>query len=55
MVVAHVALSEPEPSRELRARVRAACLSKLTDYKVPAKVVLMGAEMYSARFKKVRT
>lgn len=54
IVVAHVALGEPEPLPELRARVRAACLSKLTHYKVPAKVVLMEAEMYSARFKKVR-
>ncbi|MCV7407854.1 class I adenylate-forming enzyme family protein [Mycobacterium marseillense] len=54
IVVAHVALTEPEPLSELRARVRSACLSKLTDYKVPAKVVLMEAEMYSARFKKVR-
>lgn len=54
IVVAHVALSKPEPLPELRARVRLACLSKLTNYKVPAKVVLMEAEMYSARFKKVR-
>lgn len=54
IVVAHVALSKPEPLRELRTRVRAACLSKLTNYKVPAKVVLVEAEMYSARFKKVR-
>lgn len=54
IVVAHVALSRPEPLPELRARVRAACRSKLTDYKVPVKVVLMEAEMYSARFKKVR-
>lgn len=52
IVVAHVALTEPEPLSELRARVRSACLSKLADYKVPAKVVLMEAEMYSARFKK---
>lgn len=54
IVVAHVALNDPEPLSELRARVRMACLSKLADYKVPAKVVLMEAEMYSARFKKVR-
>lgn len=54
IVVAHVALSAPEPAAELRARVRAACLAKLTAYKVPAKVLLMEAEMYSARFKKIR-
>jgi acyl-CoA synthetase (AMP-forming)/AMP-acid ligase II len=54
IVVAHVATTEPEPAAELRARVRAACLAKLTNYKVPAKVLPMEAEMYSARFKKIR-
>jgi acyl-CoA synthetase (AMP-forming)/AMP-acid ligase II len=54
IVVAHVALTEPEPAAELRARVRAACLAKLTNYKVPAKVLVMEADMYSARFKKIR-
>lgn len=54
IVVAHVATTEPEAAAELRARVRAACLSKLTNYKVPAKVLPMEAEMYSARFKKIR-
>lgn len=54
IVVANVALSEPEPPRELRARVRAACIAKLADFKVPTKVTLMEAEIYSARFKKIR-
>lgn len=54
IVVACVALREPEPPPALRARVRAACLSTLTDYKVPAKVLAMDDGIYSARFKKVR-
>lgn len=55
IVVAHVALGVPEAAAELRARVRAACLARLTAYKVPAKVLLMDAEMYSVRFKKIRS
>lgn len=54
IVVANVALSEPESLPELRARVRALCRATLADYKVPAKVLLMDADMYSARFKKIR-
>lgn len=54
IVVAYVALSEPESPADLRARIRTACLAKLTNYKVPAKVLLMESEMYSARFKKIR-
>ena len=54
IVVAYISLSENEPLSELRARVRAACLAKLAEYKVPAKVALMDVDMYSARFKKIR-
>lgn len=54
IVVAYISLSDNEPLSELRARVRAACLAKLADYKVPAKVALMDVDMYSARFKKIR-
>lgn len=54
MVVAHVAVTEPEPLTDLRARIRAKCLAKLANYKVPAKVVLMERGMHSPRFKKIR-
>src|SRR2546430_12711021 len=54
MVVARVALAEPEPMDALRLRIRQACLAKLTAYKVPVKVVLLDREIYSARFKKMR-
>jgi acyl-coenzyme A synthetase/AMP-(fatty) acid ligase len=54
IVVAKVALHEPEPLADLRLRLRKACLAKLTAYKVPAKVELLDQEIYSARFKKMR-
>lgn len=54
IVVANISVHTPEALPELRARVRAACRAKLADYKVPAKVVLMDADVYSARFKKIR-
>lgn len=54
IVAAYVATSEIEPLSELRARVRAACRARLADYKVPSKVLAMQADMYSARFKKIR-
>jgi acyl-CoA synthetase (AMP-forming)/AMP-acid ligase II len=54
IVVARVALHEPEPLADLRLRLRKACLARLAAYKVPAKVELMDTTMYSARFKKMR-
>lgn len=54
IVVARVALLEPEPLDALRLRIRKACLAKLTAYKVPAKVELLEQAIYSARFKKMR-
>jgi acyl-CoA synthetase (AMP-forming)/AMP-acid ligase II len=54
IVVAKVRLHEDEAQDVLRARVRKACLAKLTAYKVPAKVMLLEQEIYSARFKKMR-
>ncbi|MEO6280696.1 long-chain fatty acid--CoA ligase [Roseateles sp.] len=54
IVVAKVALHEPEALADLRLRIRKACLAKLTAYKVPAKVEMLDQEIYSARFKKMR-
>jgi hypothetical protein len=54
-VVARVVLAEPEEADALRLRVRKACQAKLSAYKVPAKVLLLEHDAYSARFKKVRT
>jgi acyl-CoA synthetase (AMP-forming)/AMP-acid ligase II len=54
IVVAKVALAEPEAADALRLRIRQACQAKLSAYKVPAKVLLLEHDAYSARFKKVR-
>lgn len=54
IVVAHISLTTPEPLPEVRRRVRAGCLAELSDYKVPAKVVLIKNEIHSPRFKKNR-
>jgi acyl-CoA synthetase (AMP-forming)/AMP-acid ligase II len=54
IVVAKVALAKSETLDVLRLRIRKACLAKLAAYKVPAKVVLLDQEIYSARFKKIR-
>lgn len=54
IVVAYVAVTESEPASELRARVRTQCSSKLANYKVPAKVLIMEDDMHSPRFKKIR-
>ena len=54
IVVAKVRLREPESADALKRRVRAACLSQLTNYKVPSKVVISDAEFVSARQKKTR-
>jgi acyl-CoA synthetase (AMP-forming)/AMP-acid ligase II len=54
IVVAKVELAQPEPLDALRLRIRKACLAKLAAYKVPAKVVMLEQNIYSARFKKIR-
>lgn len=54
IVVAKVRLKEEEPMDALRARIRKACLARLAAFKVPAKVLLLEQEIYSARFKKMR-
>lgn len=54
IVVAKVALHQPELLVDLRLRLRKACLARLAAYKVPAKVEMLDQEIYSARFKKLR-
>jgi acyl-CoA synthetase (AMP-forming)/AMP-acid ligase II len=54
IVVAKVELAQPEPLDALRLRIRKACLAKLAAYKVPAKVIMLEQNIYSARFKKIR-
>ena len=54
IVVAKVRLAANEPMDVLRLRIRKACSARLAAYKVPAKVLLIEQDIYSARFKKLR-
>jgi acyl-CoA synthetase (AMP-forming)/AMP-acid ligase II len=54
IVVARVRLAANEPMDVLRLRIRKACSARLAAYKVPAKVLLIEQDIYSARFKKLR-
>jgi long-chain acyl-CoA synthetase len=54
IVVARVNLEEPEPPAELRRRLRAHCRDRLAPFKIPAKVQIVDAPQFNARFKKMR-
>lgn len=55
MVVAKFQLKELEPVNELKRRIRLACHGKISAYKIPSKVLISEASLYSSRQKKVRT
>lgn len=54
IVVARVALIEPEDADSLKTRIRVACRGRLAPYKIPARVLLAEEAFYTARHKKVR-
>lgn len=54
IVVAQVNLESPEDPAAFRKRLREFCRGRLADYKVPARVRIMEAAQYSARFKRMR-
>jgi acyl-CoA synthetase (AMP-forming)/AMP-acid ligase II len=54
IVVAKVAVAEPEDAASLKLRIRKACLAVLAPFKAPTKVVLSREALYSARQKKIR-
>ena len=54
IIVARVAVSEPESVDSLKARIRRACKEKLAAYKVPTRVVIAEEALYTARYKKSR-
>lgn len=54
IVVAKIVVAQPEALESLKKRVRQACLSKLSAYKVPVKVLLADGMLHSARHKKIR-
>lgn len=54
IIVARVALAEPEPLESVKTRIRIACKARLLAYKMPAKVLISEGPLYSARHKKSR-
>ncbi|MGE3853028.1 MAG: class I adenylate-forming enzyme family protein [Planctomycetota bacterium] len=54
IIVARVALVEPESVDSVKSRIRVACKASLAAYKVPAKVVIATDAIYTARYKKSR-
>ncbi|NUZ08189.1 class I adenylate-forming enzyme family protein [Piscinibacter koreensis] len=54
IIVARIALAEPEPIEQLKSRVRVACKERLAAYKVPARVVIADGALYTSRYKKTR-
>lgn len=54
VVVAEVALSQPEELLEFKSRLRQFCKLRLERFKIPAKVVLARESRVSPRFKKTR-
>ncbi len=54
IIVARVALAEPEAADALKARIRQACKARLAAFKVPTKVVVSEDALYTARYKKSR-
>ena len=54
IVVARLTLREPEAPAVLRKRVRDFCRARLAAFKIPVKIELADAPLFSARFKKLR-
>jgi acyl-CoA synthetase (AMP-forming)/AMP-acid ligase II len=54
IVVAKLLLATPETLESVKRRVRKACLSKLSPYKVPSKVIFSSGPLHSDRQKKIR-
>jgi long-chain acyl-CoA synthetase len=55
VVIAQVALFQPEDPEALQRRVRAFCATQLPPYKLPSVVQIVEHELHSVRFKKMRT
>lgn len=55
IVVAKVALGEPEHEASVKRRVRTACLARLAAFKAPSKVLISNEPLYTKRHKKARS
>lgn len=54
IVVAKIVLNQSETVESVKKRVRQACLAKLSNFKVPTKVILTDGVLHSSRQKKIR-
>lgn len=54
IVVAKIVLDQSETVASVKKRVRQACLAKLSNFKVPTKVILTDGVLHSSRQKKIR-
>lgn len=54
IIVARVMLNSPESIDSVKKRIRKACLTKLNQYKIPAKIILTDEPLHTARQKKIR-
>jgi acyl-CoA synthetase (AMP-forming)/AMP-acid ligase II len=54
IVVAKVVLNKPEALESVKKRIRHTCLTKLSAFKVPTKVILTDGVLHSSRQKKIR-
>lgn len=55
IIVARVRTKTDEPLKDIKKRIRKACSQKLTNFKVPSKVIFAEEDLYSLRQKKVRS
>jgi acyl-CoA synthetase (AMP-forming)/AMP-acid ligase II len=54
IVAAAFQLRSPEPLNDFKVRMRTFCADRLPSFKIPAKITLTDAPLYSARFKRLR-
>ena len=54
VVAVKVRLSSEQKIYEIKKEIKLFCKSKLENYKIPVRVILMGEAEYTARFKKIR-
>ena len=54
IVTARFNLFQPEDANEFKKRVRAFCRDKLPTFKIPAKIEIVDAEQFNARYKRMR-
>jgi long-chain acyl-CoA synthetase len=55
VVVAEIRLEHAEPAREFIARMRGFCGSRLSPFKIPARVMITENSLHGARFRKQRS